>query len=401
MTASTSPFPARSSSGRAAPPSWPGSVASLGSRVLLCTGSDPARHRHLLGDVEPVAVVRVTREPLVDDARSALDEARAAGADSVVAIGGGSVLDLAKAVAVLLGNGTDPLDHLEVVGRGLPIERPAVPYVAVPTTAGTGAEATANAVLGAPEHGRKASIRSPHMLAAVALVDPLLTLPCPPAVTASSGLDALTQCLEPFVSPKANPATDAVAADGLRRGARSLRRAYEHGDDRAAREDMALCSLFGGIALANAKLGAVHGVAGVVGGMVDAPHGAVCAALLAPVVAANVRALRERDPGSPALDRYAAAARLLTGRDAATVEDAVAWLRETVEALQVPPLRGRGAAAGAVRGGGREVRPVEQHAGQPRGADRGRTRRGAGRRGRRLIRRHASGRAGGRAATRL
>ena len=315
-----------------------GLVASLGSRVLLCTGSDPSRHRHLLGDVEPVAVVRVTREPLVDDARSALDEARAAGADSVVAIGGGSVLDLAKAVAVLLGNGTDPLDHLEVVGRGLPIERPAVPYVAVPTTAGTGAEATANAVLGAPEHGRKASIRSPHMLAAVALVDPLLTLPCPPAVTASSGLDALTQCLEPFVSPKANPATDAVAADGLRRGARSLRRAYEHGDDRAAREDMALCSLFGGIALANAKLGAVHGVAGVVGGMVDAPHGAVCAALLAPVVEANVRALRERDPGSPALDRYAAAARLLIGRDAATVEDAVAWLRETVEALHVPPL---------------------------------------------------------------
>jgi alcohol dehydrogenase class IV len=315
-----------------------GLLPALGSRVLLCTGSDPARHRHLLGAVEPVAVVRVTREPLVDDARAALEEARTAGADSVVAIGGGSVLDLAKAVAVLLGNGTDPLDHLEVVGRGLPIERPAVPYVAVPTTAGTGAEATANAVLGSPEHGRKASIRSPHMLAAVALVDPLLTLRCPPAVTASSGLDALTQCLEPFVSPKANPATDAVAADGLRRGARSLRRAYEHGDDRTAREDMALCSLFGGIALANAKLGAVHGVAGVVGGMVDAPHGAVCAALLAPVVQANVRALRERDPGSPALDRFAAAARLLTGDDAASVEDAVAWLRETVEALHVPPL---------------------------------------------------------------
>jgi alcohol dehydrogenase class IV len=315
-----------------------GLVPALGSRVLLCTGSDPARHRHLLGDVEPVAVVRVTREPLVDDARAALVQARAAGADAVVAIGGGSVLDLAKAVAVLLGNGTDPLDHLEVIGHGRPVERPAVPYVAVPTTAGTGAEATANAVLGSPEHGRKASIRSPHMLAAVAIVDPLLTLGCPPAVTAGSGLDALTQCLEPFVSPKANPATDAVAADGLRRGARSLRRAYEHGDDRTAREDMSLCSLFGGIALANAKLGAVHGVAGVVGGMIDAPHGAVCAALLAPVVEANVRALRERDPGSPALDRYACAARLLAGRDDATVEDGVAWLRETVEALQVPSL---------------------------------------------------------------
>jgi alcohol dehydrogenase class IV len=321
-------------------------VPTLGSRVLLCTGSDPSRHRHLLGDVEPVATVRVTREPLVDDARVALDEARAAGADSVVAIGGGSVLDLAKAIAVLLGNGTDPLDHLEVVGRGLPIERPAVPYVAVPTTAGTGAEATANAVLGSPEHGRKASIRSPHMLAAVALVDPLLTLRCPPAVTASSGLDALTQCLEPFVSPRANPATDAVAADGLRRGARSLRRAFENGDDRAAREDMALCSLFGGISLANAKLGAVHGVAGVVGGMIDAPHGAVCAALLAPVVEANVRALRQRAPDSPALGRYATVARLLTGKETATVEDAVAWLRETVAELEVPSLGEVGLASG-------------------------------------------------------
>ena len=321
-------------------------VPTLGSRVLLCTGSDPSRHRHLLGDVEPVATVRVTREPLVDDARAALDEARAAGADSVVAIGGGSVLDLAKAIAVLLGNGTDPLDHLEVVGRGLPIERPAVPYVAVPTTAGTGAEATANAVLGSPAHGRKASIRSPHMLAAVALVDPLLTLRCPPAVTARSGLDALTQCLEPFVSPRANPATDAVAADGLRRGARSLRRAFENGDDRAAREDMALCSLFGGISLANAKLGAVHGVAGVVGGMIDAPHGAVCAALLAPVVEANVRALRQRAPDSPALGRYATVARLLTGKETATVEDAVAWLRETVAELEVPSLGEVGLASG-------------------------------------------------------
>jgi alcohol dehydrogenase class IV len=315
-----------------------GLLPTLGRRVLLCTGRDPSRHRHLLGGVDPVAVVAVPHEPTVDQVREATGAARTAGADVVVAIGGGSVLDLGKAVAVLLGNGTDPLDHLEVVGRGVPVERPGVPCVAVPTTAGTGAEATANAVLGSPEHGVKASIRGPHVLAAVALVDPLLTLTCPPAVTASSGLDALTQCLEPYVSPRANPATDAVAAEGLRRGARALRTAYEHGEDRAAREEMALCSLFGGIALANAKLGAVHGVAGVVGGMVDAPHGAVCAALLAPVVEANVRALRQREPAAPALRRYAEVARLLTGRDGATVEDAVAWLRGTVAALDVPPL---------------------------------------------------------------
>ncbi|MEX5716990.1 iron-containing alcohol dehydrogenase [Geodermatophilus maliterrae] len=315
-----------------------GLLPALGRRVVLCTGRDPSRHRSLLGGVDPVAVVAVAHEPTVDEVRAATDTARAAGADVVVAIGGGSVLDLGKAVAVLLGNGTDPLDHLEVVGRGVPVERPAVPCVAVPTTAGTGAEATANAVLGSPEHGIKASIRSPHLLAAVALVDPLLTLTCPPAVTASSGLDALTQCLEPYVSPRANPATDAVAAEGLRRGARALRPAYEHGDDRVAREEMALCSLFGGIALANAKLGAVHGVAGVVGGMVDAPHGAVCAALLAPVVEANLRALREREPASPGLRRYADVARLLTGREDATVEDAPVWLRETVAALDVPSL---------------------------------------------------------------
>jgi alcohol dehydrogenase class IV len=315
-----------------------GLLPGLGRRVLLCTGSDPARHRRLLGDVDPVAVVTVGHEPTVDDLRAATGTARDAGANVVVAIGGGSVVDLGKAVAVLLGNGTEPLDHLEIIGRGVPIERAAVPCVAVPTTAGTGAEATANAVFAVPEHGRKASIRSPHLLPTVALVDPLLTLSCPPAVTASSGLDALTQCLEPYVSPRANPATDAVAAEGLRRGARAVRRAYEHGDDRGAREEMAVCSLFGGIALTNAKLGAVHGVAGVVGGIVDAPHGAVCATLLAPVVEANLRALHEREPDSPALQRYADAARLLTGRADATVGDGVDWLRETVAALDVRPL---------------------------------------------------------------
>ena len=308
-------------------------LPALGQRALLCTGSDPTRHRDLLGSVDPVAVARVTHEPTVDDLRSATDGARAAGADVVVAIGGGSVLDLGKAVAVLLGNGTDPLDHLEVVGRGVPVERPAVPCVAIPTTAGTGAEATANAVFASPEHGRKASIRSPHMLATIALVDPTLTLTCPPAVTASSGLDALTQCLEPYVSPRGNPVTDAVAAEGIRRGAGALRRAYERGADREAREEMMLCSLLGGIALANAKLGAVHGLAGVVGGMVQAPHGAVCAALLTPVVETNIRALRERDQGALALRRYAEVARLLTGRDDAVVDDAVSWLRETVAAL--------------------------------------------------------------------
>jgi len=241
-------------------------------------------------------------------------------------------------VAMLLGNGGDPLDYLEVVGSGQKITRPAVPCVAVPTTAGTGAEVTANAVLTSPEHGLKASLRSPLMIPRIALVDPRLALSCPPAVTAASGLDALTQCLEPFVSIRANPLTDGLAAEGLRRAASGLRAAYADGGDLGARADMAMCSLLGGMALANAKLGAVHGLAGVIGGTAAVPHGVACAALLAPVVEANVRALRSVDPGDPALARYAEAARLLTGRPTASIEYGVAWIRETIALLAIPSL---------------------------------------------------------------
>jgi alcohol dehydrogenase class IV len=176
------------------------------------------------------------------------------------------------------------------------------------------------------------------MVARVALVDPELTVGCPPAVTASSGLDALTQCLEPFVSVRANPVTDALAREGLRRAGSGLRRAYADGSDLDARTDMALCALFGGMALANAKLGTVHGFAGVVGGMVDVPHGMACAAFLVPVVEANIRALTVRAPDSPALERYAEAARLLTGDPRSSTVDGLAWLRETVSLLDVPRL---------------------------------------------------------------
>jgi alcohol dehydrogenase class IV len=268
--------------------------------------------------------------------------AREHGADVVAAIGGGSVIDTAKAVAMLLGNGGDPLDYLEVVGSGRPITRPAAPCVAVPTTAGTGAEVTANAVLGSPAHGIKASLRSPLMIPQVAVIDPELTASCPPRVTAASGLDALTQCLEPFVSVRANPLTDGLAREGLRRAAAGLRAAYADGGDLAARADMAICSLLGGIALANAKLGAVHGLAGVIGGTAHVPHGLACAALLAPVTEANVRALRSAQPGHPALDRYAEAARVITGNPSAPISDGLAWIRETVTLLGVPRLAALG-----------------------------------------------------------
>ena len=317
----------------------PGVLAGLGSRVLVCTGAKPARHAGLLAGLGlPAVVFPVAAEPTIELARAGVAAAREHGADVVAAIGGGSVIDTGKAVAMLLGNGGDPLDYLEIVGSGRTISRPAVPCAAVPTTAGTGAEVTANAVLASPAHRVKVSLRSRLMIPRVALIDPQLTASCPPPVTAASGLDALTQCLEPFVSVRANPLTDGLAREGLRRAAAGLRAAYADGNDLDARADMALCSLLGGIALANAKLGAVHGLAGVIGGTADVPHGMACAALLAPVVEANVQALRSGQPDHPTLARYTETARLLTGKPAASTEDGIAWIRETMTLLAVPGL---------------------------------------------------------------
>ncbi len=263
-------------------------VAGFGRRPLFV---------HRQSDVPTAGVTfSVSGEPTIALVREGTELARRERCDVVVGFGGGSAMDTAKAIAALLANGGDPLDYVEVVGKGKPITKPSIPFVAVPTTAGTGAEVTRNAVLGVPEHKVKVSMRSPRMLARVALVDPLLTLNLPPSVTASTGLDALTQLIEPFVSCKANPMTDAVCREGMRRAARSLRRAFEHGDDVAAREDMSLASLFGGLALANAGLGAVHGFAAPIGGMFPkAPHGAVCAALLPHVMQVNERRAPNRE----------------------------------------------------------------------------------------------------------
>jgi alcohol dehydrogenase class IV len=323
--------------GRAA--ELPEVLAGLGSRVLVCTGADRARHAGLLAGLGlPAAQFSVGGEPTVDLARAGAAAAREHGADVVAAIGGGSVIDTGKAVAMLLANGGDPLDYLEVIGSGRKITKPSAPFVAVPTTAGTGAEVTANAVLAAPAHGLKASLRSPLMIPAIALVDPELTVSCPPPVTAASGMDALTQCLEPYVSVRATPLTDGLAREGLRRAAAGLREAFADGSNLTARADMAMCSLLGGMALANAKLGAVHGLAGVIGGTAAVPHGVACAALLAPVIEANVRALRSAPDGQPALDRYTEIAGILTGNPAAAVEDGFAWIRDTVGLLEIPRL---------------------------------------------------------------
>jgi alcohol dehydrogenase class IV len=324
----------------------------LGGHALIVTGRSTARAGVALRGLEAAGVgvttFPVAGEPSVETARAGVAAARAAGCDLVVGFGGGSALDAAKAVAALLGNGGDPLDYLEVVGRGRPLTKPSAPFVAVPTTAGTGSEVTKNAVLAAPGEGVKASLRSPLMLARVALVDPELLEGLPADVVAASGLDALSQLIEPFLSARANPLTDGLAREGIRRSAGSLARAHaaaRAGGPIAAadREALAVASLFGGLCLANAGLGAVHGFAAPVGGMFSAPHGAVCAALLGPVLRANLAALRARAPEAPALGRFTELAALLTGRADATVDDGLAFVAELTRALAIPGLGRYGA----------------------------------------------------------
>ncbi len=317
-------------------------AAQLGQRAFVVTGRRVERAAPVLDRLKQqhIAVVpfSVSGEPTLAVVEAGVEQARRENCDCVIAVGGGSVIDTGKAIAALLTNLGELLDYLEVIGRGKSLSQPAAPCVAIPTTAGTGAEVTCNAVMGSAEHRLKVSMRSPLMLPRLAVVDPLLTHSMPPAVTASTGLDALAQLMEAFVSNQASSLTDGVCREGLRRAARSLRQAYKDGHDASAREDMAMASLFGGLALANAKLGAVHGFAGPLGGMFSAPHGAICARLLPHVMEANVRALQSRAPNSPALARYDEVARILTGRTTACAAEGIAWTHTLCTALKVSPL---------------------------------------------------------------
>lgn len=318
-------------------------IAALGTTAFVVTGGTSERQAGVLdalvGQGLACVTFAVTGEPTTEIVTTAIASARRARADLVIGIGGGSVIDTGKVVAAMLTNDGTLEDYLEVVGAGRPLVYPSAPYVAIPTTAGTGAEVTRNAVLCVPERKVKVSMRSGFLLPRLAIVDPLLTHSMPPELTASTGLDALTQLAEAFVSNKANPLTDGLCREGLRHAGRSLRRAFEDGSDAEARADMALASLFSGLALANAKLGAVHGFAGPLGGMIDVPHGVVCGRLLPLVIEANVRVLRDRAGDSPALARYDEIARLLTGDSRAKASDAVSWVHDLCETFALPGLR--------------------------------------------------------------
>ena len=319
---------------------------SLGQRALVVTGSKPERATRLVellreSGVSSVAFP-VSGEPELATVEQGVAIARREQCDLVISFGGGSAIDAGKAIAAMLTNPGELLDYLEIIGRGQCLTQSPAPFIAIPTTAGTGAEVTRNAVLASPEHRVKVSLRSPLMLPKVALVDPELALGLPRDITATSGLDALTQLIEPYLSCRANPMTDTLCIEGIHRAARSLRRACENGNDLAAREDMALASLWSGMALANAGLGAVHGFAGPIGGMFPAPHGAVCAALLPHVMTTNLRALRERQPDNEALRKFGEVARLLTANTNASADDGVRWLADLVHDLQIKPLRSYG-----------------------------------------------------------
>lgn len=337
---------------------------AMGKRVLLVRGRWPGRSEPLAAELEAVRWA-VDGEPTLDLVRRGVERARESGCDVVVAMGGGSAIDAGKAIAALLTNSGEPLDYLEVIGRGQPLANPPAPFIAVPTTAGTGSEVTRNAVLASPEHRVKASLRSPSMLARLAVVDPDLTLGVPPGVTAATGLDALTQLIEPYVSTRANAFTDIFCLEGMRRAARSIERACRDGGDREARADMAMASLMSGLALANAGLGAVHGLAAPLGGEFPAPHGSVCAALLPHVMEANIAALRAREPESEALRRYETVARLLTGRGDAAPEDGADQVAALCRELEIPPLRSYGVTEAEIPGLCRRASQASSMKGNP------------------------------------
>lgn len=295
--------------------------ASFGRRTLLVTGSRPQQWTTRL---PCVGIKSIRGEPTTQDIQSGVELAKQHNADVIVAIGGGSVVDAGKAIAAMSTQPGDLMRYIEVIGEGKPLEAASLPFIAVPTTAGTGAEATRNAVIASEQHRVKASLRHLSMLPRIALIDPELAADLPPNVTAASGMDALTQCLEAFVCSRAQPMTDALCLDGIQRAVRSLERAFQNGHDLDAREDMALCALNSGIALANAGLGAVHGFAAPIGGMFHAPHGAVCAALLAPVWETNAKRIQNRA-------KFDHIDQLLGG-------DAISWLHTLTQRLQIPKL---------------------------------------------------------------
>lgn len=319
----------------------PDLAAELGDNVFIVSGKRTILANRLLEWLKEKniksEVFSINSEPTTRDIEFGTELARKNNCKVVVGIGGGSVIDAAKAIAALATNKGELTDYLEIIGKGKKLEEPPLPYIAIPTTSGTGAEVTKNSVIKSVEGKVKVSLRSDLMFPTVAVIDPILTLTLPPETTATTGVDALTHLLETFVSCQSNPFIDMLCREGMKRISTSLKNAFSDGNDLVARENMAMASMLGGMALANVKLGAVHGFAGPMGGMFPIPHGAVCACLLPAVMEINIKALKETKLERQLL-KFDEVARILTQNYNAKAEDGVMWVREMVKKLKIPSL---------------------------------------------------------------
>lgn len=318
------------------------SALTFGNQALVVMGKNPNRHDSLINSLRQsglsVNTFSIAEEPTIDDILRGTDLAKKSAAQIIIGLGGGSVIDAGKAISAMSRQPEDLWHYIEIVGKGRPLTITPLPYIAIPTTAGTGAEVTRNAVLSSPEHRVKASLRHPSMLPRLAIIDPELTLHCPPDITAASGMDAFIQCLEAYVSCRANPLTDALCLSGIEHSVRSLEKVVFDGSDMKARTDIAYAAMLSGMALANAGLGAVHGFAAPIGGAFHAPHGAICAALIAPVWAANLEAIRTKG-NSDAMNRFQTIAKLITGDPSASALAGVGYLIELTRQLSIPRLQ--------------------------------------------------------------
>ncbi|MCX7092972.1 MAG: iron-containing alcohol dehydrogenase [Methylobacter sp.] len=345
-------------SGRAA--EVPALAAGYGRTALLVTGKQSfcatAGWQTFTQALEKNGVswlhFTVSGEPspmLVDQAVSRF---RNKAIDVVIGIGGGSVLDAAKAIAGLLPHGNSVMDHLEGVGNNIPYRGPSTPFIAVPTTAGTGSEATKNAVLSVQgPNGFKKSFRDECLIPEYAIIDPDLLTTCPPELVAADGMDAFTQLLESYVSLKANPFIDALAWSGMTAVKEGFFAAWQGNEPEAGlgRAAMAYAALLSGITLAQVGLGSVHGLASPLGAFFPIPHGVVCGTLVSVATEINITAMQQREPQNPALAKYAQVGRLLTGRDDLDDTGAhsalIALLADWSEQLQLPRLNGYGISA--------------------------------------------------------
>ena len=316
-------------------------IKELGSKVFIVTGKNQKLVNQLSEWLTAINIqfelFSIYSEPVTTDIEKGTELARKSSCSVVLGIGGGSVIDSAKAIAALAPNKGELTDYLEVIGKGRKLEKAPLPFIAIPTTAGTGAEVTKNSVIKSLEHSVKVSLRSDLMYPKVALIDPELTLTMPLKITASTGVDALTHLLETFVSSQSNPFIDILCREGMKRISAYLELAFNDGNNLEARENMAMASMLGGMALANVKLGAVHGFAGPLGGMFTIPHGAVCACLLPAVMEINISTLKDKNQHSQLL-KYNEVAQILTGNNNAVARDGVVWVKELVKKLQIPTL---------------------------------------------------------------